>query len=107
MFTPFVRVSYTDRESFVSSNYSKLNPTKIIFIEGSSDGSVPAEIWANNIKYANCLTEAQITNIVNQRITYYIDKNENNVMDWEEHTTYYTTYYMTSGGDDGAWGNYE
>ena len=104
MFTPFVRVSYTDRESFFLSNYSKSNPTQIIFIEGSSDGTVPAEIWANDIKYANCttsygLTAADVRNIVNSMI----DKDNSGVVDWEEHTT----YYVTSSGDDGAWGNYE
>ena len=32
-----------------------------------------------------------------------IDKDNSGVVDWEEHTT----YYVTSSGDDGAWGNYE
>ena len=142
MFTPFVRVSYTDRESFFLSNYSKSNPTQIIFIEGSSDGTVPAEIWANDIKYANCttsygLTAAQVTDIVNQRITYYIDENSNGIWDWKENQSAsgggltetdvrnivnsmidkdnsdvvdweeHTIYYVTNSGDDGAWGNYE
>lgn len=150
MFTPFVRVSYTDRANFMNSNYSTVNPTKIIFVEGSPDGTVASEIWSNGIKYANytyynssntpipsapSYTREEIESIVNDRITYYIDENKNTVWDWKEiqptggltetqvrnivksmidadnsgtpDWEEHTTYYMTSDGDGGAWGDWK
>lgn len=107
MFKPFVKVSYDRREDFInnasSETYKKTYKNSIIFLDGSDDGSVPSEIWVGDSKYANYttasntgLTEDRVRAIFTEMITQSIDKNKNDVPDWEE--------YVKPSAD--AWGDY-
>ena len=54
--------------------------------------------WKENQSTSGGLTVEQVRDIV----TSMIDTDNSGTADWEEHTT----YYMTSEGDDGAWGSW-
>lgn len=94
MFKPFVKVSYNKRADFMQNASAAIYNNSIIFLDGSADGTVPSEIWVGNSKYANYttasntgnsgLTQAEVIDIVNNRITYYIDNNNNGIYDWNE-----------------------
>lgn len=59
----FTRVPFVERDNFI--NYLAKTPSyrnKIAFIEGKGD--IPAEIWTNGKKYADCVTDNSVTNAV-------------------------------------------
>ena len=56
--TPFVRVSFSERDNFIK--YLAKDPiykSKIAFIEGNVDHGIPNEIWTNGAKYTDTIID--------------------------------------------------
>ena len=100
---PFARVSFSERDNFIS--YLATNPlyiNKISFVEGNEE--IPNQIWIKGKPYASLynnqltnpgLTENEIRNIIKE----YVDSNNNEIYDWEE-------YHDTQSDPANVWGVY-
>lgn len=109
--SPFVNVSYTERDNFINNlSSSDLYKYKIAFVEGNGD-DIPHSIWTHGKSFANVNTNSNsntnnqisqqtINNIKESIISYiksnYLDTNSNNIPDWEEYTIDWENYNGTN-----------